>query len=60
MEMLLSSPWSEIISGIVGALLGAGITFRVMKNRLGKNASQVNQSAARAGGDVVGRDKTSR
>jgi hypothetical protein len=60
MEMVCNSPWSEIISGIVGVLLGAGITFQVTKNRLGKNASQVNQSAARAGGDVVGRDKNSR
>jgi hypothetical protein len=54
---------SEILTFVVG-LLGGGtvgslITLRfVQRNRAGRHGSVVDQSSSRAGGDIVGRDKT--
>lgn len=52
---------SEIISAVIGAIVGASIsipiTIRSTRNSMSGSSNSVNQSGARAGGDVVGRDK---
>ena len=49
---------SEIISFLVGLSAGSLITFQVTKNRAGPGGTAVNQAGSTAGGDMVGRDKT--
>jgi hypothetical protein len=49
---------SEIISFVAGLGAGSLITLRIArKNRDLVSGGSVNQSGAKAGGDVVGRDK---
>jgi len=53
---------SNFILGLLtGGVGGAMITYQVTKTlRAGTDGTAVDQSRAQAGGDVVGRDKTSR
>ncbi len=55
---------SEIISAILGFLGGAlvsiPITISITKGNMSGSSSSVNMSGAKAGGDVVGRDKISK
>jgi hypothetical protein len=47
---------SEIVSFLVGMGSGSLLTLRLTRKSRDSNTS--NQSGAKAGGDVVGRDKT--
>lgn len=49
------SPWSEILSGLAGLLIGGGVVFRFKKTTV--VGDSVTQRGIKAGGDVVGRDK---
>ncbi len=51
---------SEVISFFVGALAGSLLTFYFKNLRAGSRANVVDQSEAKAGGDIVGRDKISK
>lgn len=51
---------SEIISFAAGALGGAALTFTLTRNSVKNGGSLIDQSKARAGGDVVGGNKTTR
>jgi len=51
---------SEIVSFIFGALGGAALTFTITRNSVRNGGSVVDQSKARAGGDIVGGNKTVR
>jgi hypothetical protein len=51
---------SQIASFIAGLIGGSLITIQVTGHRAGKNGKVVDQSKSRAGGDIVGGDKTSR
>lgn len=46
----------EVVTGVVGFLLGSGITLTVQRFRQGNNASYSDQSNSRVGGDQAGRD----
>jgi hypothetical protein len=49
-----------IIGLLTGGVSGALITYQVTKTlRAGDDGTAVDQSGVKAGGDVVGRDKTS-
>lgn len=64
MTEFLGAHLSELISAIVGAIAGATIsvpiTIRLTRNSVSGSVNQVNQSGARAGGDVVGLNKNGR
>lgn len=56
---LLSSYVSEILSGFAGMVLGSFITYNITRqNRASGSSRLVDQSDARAGGDIVGGNKT--
>lgn len=59
---LISTYLSEIVAAIIGAIGGAAIsvpiTIRVQSRKSSGESTQSNQKNARAGGDIVGRDKT--
>lgn len=59
----LTAHASEILSAVLGFLGGAlvsiPITVRITKGNMSGSSSKANLSGAKAGGDVVGRDKTS-
>ena len=56
---LLKAHLPEIASFIAGALGGSLLTFHYTRqNRVGGRGSIVDQSGAKAGGDVVGGNKT--
>jgi hypothetical protein len=49
---------SEILSFVAGLAGGSLLTLRfTRKTRIGSKGSNVNQSGASAGGDLIGRDK---
>lgn len=48
---------SEAISFLAGATVGSFVTLRITRNQRLSNSSLADQRGARAGGDVVGRDK---
>lgn len=54
-----SEIWS-FIGGLVGGGIGGSLlTLRITRqNRIGSGGSIVDQGGARAGGDIVGRDKS--
>jgi hypothetical protein len=56
MDQILSYV-SEIVSFLVGALAGSLLTFYFKNLRASSRANVVDQSEAKAGGDIVGRDK---
>lgn len=47
----------EIISGIIGAILGAGISIPITLRISKSNFNKVKQKNIKTKGDVVGRDK---
>lgn len=49
----------ELISFILGGAAGSLLTLRIQSNKT-KNGSIADQSGAKAGGDIVGRDKISK
>lgn len=50
--------WNFVGGLITGALGGALLTLHITKNvRSGSHGTATDQSGARAGGDIVGRDK---
>ena len=51
--------WSFIAGLAGGAAGGSFLTLKLTKNSVGRDANSVNQSSAKAGGDIVGRDKRS-
>lgn len=51
---------SEIISFVVGALGGAALTFTLTRNSVKNGGSVIDQSKAKAKGDIVGGNKTTR
>jgi hypothetical protein len=57
----LSAHANEIMAAIIGAIAGAAvsipITVRVTRNSMSGSSTKVDQRQAKAGGDVVGRDK---
>lgn len=59
---LISTYLSEIVAAIIGAIGGAAvsvpITIRVQNRKSSGESTQSDQKNARAGGDIVGRDKT--
>jgi hypothetical protein len=59
----LGAHGSEILSAVLGMLGGAlisiPITVKVTRNAMSGKSTQSNQRGARAGGDMVGRDKIS-
>lgn len=57
---LLLSHLPEIGSFIAGLIGGSFITISVTGHRAAKRGSITDQSKARAGGDIVGGNKTSR
>ena len=63
MSEFFSAHLGEILSAIGGAVAGTAIsvpiTLRISRTTLSGGAVQSNQRGARAGGDVVGRDKIS-
>jgi hypothetical protein len=55
----LSAHLSEFLSFIAGMVGGSLITLKVTRaHRADRHGSVVDQTRARAGGDIVGRDKT--
>lgn len=52
--------WAAIIGVIGGAAVSIPITVRVTRNSMGGSSTNVNQSGARSGGDMIGRDKVGR
>jgi hypothetical protein len=48
---------SEIISFLLGGVVGSFLTLQFKKQRASGNGNVVDQSEGRAGGDIVGRDK---
>lgn len=51
---------SEIVSFFIGAVAGSLVTVYFKNLRAGSHANVVDQSEAKAGGDIVGRDKISK
>jgi len=51
---------SQIGSFIAGLIGGSLITIRLTGHRTGKGGKVIDQSKSRAGGDIVGGNKTSR
>jgi hypothetical protein len=51
---------SEISSFLAGMVGGSLLTFQFMRNRVQGSGSIVDQNRARASGDIVGGDKTTR
>lgn len=58
MEALISQHFSEILSFVGGLLGGSLLTLTITKNTVRNGGSVVDQSKARAGGDIVGGNKT--
>jgi hypothetical protein len=58
MSGFLSQPISEILSFLGGAVSGSLLTFQLTRNRIQGSGSVIDQSRSRAGGDVVGGNKT--
>lgn len=56
-RMELLGHYFDLMSGLIGAVIGAGITITVSKYSLGKRSTFSNQSGSQVGGDQVGRDK---
>ena len=50
------SEYMELISGVIGFVLGSGVTLTVQKFRQGNNSSYSDQRSSRVGGDQAGRD----
>lgn len=50
------SDYLEIVTGVIGFLLGCGVTLTVQKFRQGNNSSYSDQRNSRVGGDQAGRD----
>lgn len=50
--------WPELVSFLVGGGLGSLITFRLTRTQVSGHGRVVDQSGAKAGGDVVAGDKT--
>jgi hypothetical protein len=48
--------WANLVSSVVGFLLGCGVTLSVQRLRLGKGATFSDQRNSKVGGDQVGRD----
>lgn len=56
---IISKYASELLSFVAGLAGGSLLTLRFTRTtRLDRGSSNINQSRAKAGGDVVGRDKT--
>lgn len=51
---------SEIVSFIGGLIGGSLLTIKITGHRTGKRGTVTDQSKARAGGDIVGGNKTTR
>jgi hypothetical protein len=47
----------DLVSGVIGAFIGTGVTIAINKYSLGKKSTFSNQSGSTVGGDQVGRDK---
>ena len=54
-----SQIWSFVVGAISGATISIPITVRVIRVSAAAGANVTNQQGAKAGGDVVGRDKIS-
>lgn len=54
--MELISQYSEILAGILGFVIGCGVTVTVQRLRLGTNSTLSNQSGSSVKGDQAGRD----
>lgn len=59
MDTLMLKHVTEIVSFIVGAITGSLATVVVKSQRARGRGNVVDQSESQAGGDIVGRDKTS-
>jgi hypothetical protein len=58
---VISQHLSEILSFLAGALGGSLLTLSITKqNRIRGSGSIVDQSSSKAGGDIVGGNKTDR
>ena len=55
----LSEHWKAILAAIA-AVAGAGIVFRFRIQRQSGSSSSSDQRRAKAGGDIIGRDKTTK
>lgn len=58
MDALFSQYLSEIVSFLGGVAGGALLTFTLTRNTVRGGGSVVDQSKSRAGGDIVGGNKT--
>jgi len=55
--MDFSNNATQIILGIIAAIIGAGLIFKfVIKKNRNKNSGNVNIKNSKIGGDVAGRD----
>ncbi len=55
--MDLGDNTTQIIIGIIAAIIGAGLIFKfIVKKNTNKNSGQVNIKDSKIGGDVAGRD----
>jgi hypothetical protein len=53
----ISKHAAEIWSFVAGAVGGSLLTLKITRYTAGRDVHSVSQSHARAGGDIVGRDK---
>lgn len=53
----MSDIWSQVLSFVLGALAGSGITIYMKSQKASGDGNVVDQSNVTAKGDVVGRDK---
>lgn len=48
---------SCVLTGVLGALAGSGITIKLMSKRASNGSNIADQRGAKARGDIVGRNK---
>lgn len=54
-----SEIWSALAGLVAGAAISIPITVRTTRRSMSGNSTRSDQSGARSGGDIVGRDKIS-
>lgn len=52
--------WAAVLGAIAGATVSIPITVRITRNSMNGSSTKVNQSGARSGRDMIGRDKIGR